>query len=126
MYRACAVSLIAIGISVTAACNPGESAPSSSGGPATSGLAIADFKLDLRTVANPKTEAACSAVVKPPDIGCTTLCKPCKTSVCQNGEWVRIDIATPELCKGRPGGTPPSACPRTPEGFCPAECHVCT
>ncbi len=65
---------------------------------------------------------------KPANIGCTTLCKPCIVFICENGEWVRedLDMQDEEFCKPHlPGDKPPSACPRTSTGFCPAECSVC-
>ena len=63
---------------------------------------------------------------KPDDIGCTTMCKPCITSFCVNKTWVRQDIDwPPEICEPRPDPLPPTGCPRTDTGFCPAECHIC-
>lgn len=65
---------------------------------------------------------------KPRDIGCTTLCKPCITFVCSDGEWKSDRIDFPDdICEPRGGGGGPSstACPRTDTGFCPAECSVC-
>lgn len=64
---------------------------------------------------------------KPDDIGCTTICKPCITFICSDGEWQaeRIDFPD-ELCKPIGGGGPSAtACPRGPTGFCPAECSMC-
>ena len=65
---------------------------------------------------------------KPEDIGCTTLCKPCVTFICVEGEWERLDIDYPDgLCDppNLPDPPPLSGCPRTAEGFCPAECSFC-
>ena len=65
---------------------------------------------------------------RPDDIGCTTLCKPCKTWFCTDGEWVPHDISTPDFICDPPTsgfGDDPFACPKSPEGFCPAECSFC-
>lgn len=85
---------------------------------------------------------------RPDNIGCTTLCKPCKTWICLDGEWVGQDISPPDfVCNGSTVGLgeDPFACPRVPVsalagggstdlgpdfgdfdgGFCPAECSFC-
>lgn len=65
---------------------------------------------------------------KPDDIGCTTLCKPCKIWICIDGEWDSDDFDwSGEICDGFDIdlGDDPAACPRTAEGFCPAECSFC-
>ncbi len=64
---------------------------------------------------------------KPKNIGCTTVCKPCKTYVCVNGAWVPTDLDWPDrLCESRPGtGGGGNVCVGTDTGFCPAECSSC-
>ena len=65
---------------------------------------------------------------KPNDIGCTTICKPCKTFVCNNGEWESVDIDSPDFICDPPSGPSapdPFGCPRGGNGFCPAECSFC-
>jgi hypothetical protein len=63
---------------------------------------------------------------RPPDIGCSRICKPCVTSVCVDGEWERVDIDFPDgFCDRGPMDPPFNTCPRTGTGFCPAECHLC-
>lgn len=72
-------------------------------------------------------EPADCAEPRPADIGCGAICKPCVSSVCIDGEWERVEIIPPEeLCAPRGPMDPPfNACPRTPDSFCPAECHIC-
>ena len=86
-------------------------------------IAVSDLKMEL-----PKSpiSPACE-LPKPEDLGCTTICKPCVTWVCKEGKWERLDIQNPDICgsNGGPGSPPPSACPRTDTGFCPAECKFC-
>ena len=97
-------------------CN-GEVAPRSA-------IPITDLKLKLPD--SPDTTAC--KLPKPADIGCTTICKPCKTFVCQNGEWEPHDVEPPEfVCDSSRGsnGQDISACPRSSTGFCPAECSLC-
>ncbi|MGH9429403.1 MAG: hypothetical protein ACRD2L_24220, partial [Terriglobia bacterium] len=48
-------------------------------------LALSDFVLDIHNIDG---SSGCKKE-KPKDIGCTTVCKPCVTWVCRNGEWVR-------------------------------------
>ena len=89
---------------------------------AVEGLAIPDIAID--TTVN--GHSSCPAN-KPDDIGCTTMCKPCITWQCVNREWVRVDIDWSDgICDPlSPPDPPPFSCPRTPEGFCPAECSIC-
>lgn len=65
---------------------------------------------------------------KPQNVGCTTICKPCKFWVCVEGEWKAENLTWPSgTCDG-PNvdfGDDPSACPRRLDGFCPAECSIC-
>jgi hypothetical protein len=110
-------AIIFIMIVVFTGCQSGPTPPQTT--------AISDLKIKLPAT----TETASSACPspKPQNIGCTTLCKPCVTWICVGGKWERQDIDTSELCKpsGTSGGIPPTACPRTATGFCPAECSFC-
>ena len=64
---------------------------------------------------------------RPEDVGCTTICKPCLTWLCLDGEWVSEDISPPDfICDppDLPDAPPISACPSI-AGQCPAECSFC-
>jgi len=105
-------------------CNGETTTDEPTGRPITGLAALAD--LPLRVVAM-KGSSGC-VEEKPDDIGCTTMCKPCVTFVCREGEWESLDIGFPdEICDPPdiPSGPGPFGCPRTPEGFCPAECSFC-
>ena len=47
---------------------------------------IPDIPLKVVTVNGSGCESE-----KPDDLGCTTLCKPCVTFICVEGEWERFD-----------------------------------
>ena len=87
-------------------------------------LRMADLRINLSGFSS---SSECEGD-KPPDIGCTTLCKPCVTWVCEDGDWVRLDLTMSgdPMCTGSnaPGGSDPAACPRRGT-FCPAECSYC-
>jgi len=117
-------------LALHAACEPQVVAPvdppTPSGGNPFADLATAgDLKVFDPSIAG--RTAGCEGP-KPSDIGCTTLCKPCITYICLDGEWQaqRIDFPD-EICRPIRTGSGPSAtaCPRGPNGFCPAECSVC-
>ena len=94
-------------------------------GSRTNGLPTFELSDLSIKVPDPPATMKCDPAERPDDIGCTTICKPCKTSFCVDGQWVPEDIDTSELCQ-RPGtGIPPSCCPRGPGFFCPAECSCC-
>lgn len=92
------------------------------GRPSVDPVAISDFKLKLPDRDGP---SGCDESERPKDVGCTTLCKPCLTSFCVDGKWVREKIEFGEECDPLDLDFPPSGCPRTQSGFCPAECHIC-
>ena len=94
--------------------------PRDAGGPPS--VRVADFRVTMPGLSDP---SGCAGE-RPADVGCTRLCKPCVTWKCEDGEWVRLELTTHNdpMCDPRhvPG---PTACPRTPTGFCPAECSIC-
>lgn len=107
--------------------------------PARAQWALSD--LQVRIPSPPAQMRQACTEPKPPDLGCTTLCKPCITFHCVDGEWVESSIDWGMICDPpAPTGGPPVVCPRQPlqthpedpgdavvhEGFCPAECDVCT
>ncbi len=92
------------------------------GGPIGS-VVINDVPLKL---APPDITAGCDLADKPDDIGCGLICKPCVKFICVHGEWVKDEVGwPPELCEPGPDTDPPVGCLASPEGFCPAECHMC-
>lgn len=101
-------------------------------------LALTDF--EVRFPEPPQAQQAKLAQnctePKPPDLGCTTLCKPCVTFRCVDGEWVRDEIDWGILCEPRSPQDPgPTACRRSklPDqgtglevpGYCPPQCDIC-
>ena len=125
------------------ACDPTPS-DGQGGGMNVSAVALQDvpIKVDWRIPNDPMCLEP-----QPDDIGCTTLCKPCLTFQCEDGEWVGINIDPPDfVCNPDfPGsGDDLTACPRQSglvlfsaagddfsggqdeiPGFCPAECSFC-
>jgi hypothetical protein len=113
-------------------CGPGslgkcEDGPKPSGGGSRFGaLEVALADLPVKVDPGP-LDPACPGP-RPDNIGCTTLCKPCKIFLCIDGEWRAEDLPWPDgVCDGPEIdlGDDPFACPRSPEGFCPAECSFC-
>ena len=90
---------------------------------------ISDLKINLNPLKSSFDRAIKCNAPRPKDIGCTTLCKPCITWRCQEGKWVEFELNTTDdaICEASPdlGDQTLSACPRGPEGFCAAECHIC-
>lgn len=126
MPRLRAVMILGFGVLLLTGCTrslnplPHETAP-----------ALPEFEINVAPLvasldtANPPTGCA---QPRPDNIGCSLLCKPCIVWICQNNRWVQRSVETPkEICeRRRPGGGPRlTACPRTSEGFCAAECSVC-
>lgn len=89
-------------------------------------LAITDLQVKL-DAGEPSTEPQACTQPKPDNLGCTTVCKPCITWICVDGEWQREPIEWDDgLCSPPDPEEPgPFACPRDETGFCPAECSVC-
>lgn len=89
------------------------------GPPSSDLVAITDFELKLPDRDGP---SGCDQSVKPEDVGCTTVCKPCQTSICLDGEWVPDNVEMPkEICD--PPDLPenrPFGCPRTGHGLLPS------
>ncbi len=82
------------------------------------------LKLKLDELNDP---SECDPEERPEDIGCTTLCKPCVTSLCLDGKWVAEHVEIPkDLCEPpEPDDPGPFGCPSGDFGFCPAECSFC-
>lgn len=125
-YPAICLAVLAIWLVGLAGCGNPEPEPEPEPGPVpgvTTEISIPDFQIAVF----PEHESeGCDESEKPDDVGCTTICKPCKTFVCVDGEWQPTDIKPPEdLCEPRGGSLPPRGCPLGENRFCPAECHIC-
>ena len=97
--------------------------------PTGGSVLVSDLKVNLgplKVKLDRDNDPADCTQPRPADIGCTTLCKPCVTWICVDGQWERFRIETPDLCEPREPTDPgPFGCPRDETGFCPAECSFC-
>ena len=78
-------------------------------------------------IADPDPSLSCP-LPKPPNIGCTTIGKPCLKSTCIEGEWVyeREDTSVPgNDDPSFPNYVDPFAGPYSDTGFCSAEYRSC-
>jgi hypothetical protein len=130
MRRIILIGLAAASLFVALGCQNEPASPPANRtlSPVDSSRLIADFKIKLPLRATDVT-AQCKTP-KPATVGCTTVCKPCVFSVCLNGEWVRHEVDTRDLCKNPTGGGVPEeegfAClVDTSSSFCPMDCSFC-